>query len=65
MSETEEQYKVGDIIEHSIKGLGVVVSEIVDGAYGKNAIVIHWLHEGTNETVWKWAITIQPIKKVS
>ena len=64
MSETEEQYKTGDIIEHSIKGLGVVIDEFVDGAYGK-AIVIHWLREGTNETVWKWAITIQPIKKVS
>lgn len=65
MSETEEQYKTGDIIEHSIKGLGVVIDEFVDGAYGKNAIIIHWLHDGKHEIVWKWAITIQPIKKVS
>ena len=62
---TEQQYKVGDIIEHSIKGLGVVVEDIPDDAYGKNAIVIHWLDESKNEAVWKWAITHHFFKKVT
>ena len=58
-------YKVGDMLQHSIKGLGVVVHTYIDGAYHKNVVIVHWLNEGKEETVWQWAITVQPVERVS
>ena len=58
-------YKTGDILKHSIKGLGVVVNTFIDGAYYKNVVVVHWLNEGIEETVWQWAITVQPVVRVN
>ena len=58
-------YKTGDIIQHSTRGLGVVVHHFTDGAYYKNVVIVHWLNEGKEEIVWQWALTVQPVERVS
>jgi hypothetical protein len=57
-------YKTGDILQHSIMGLGVVVKTFVDGAYYKNVVIVHWLNEGKEETVWQWSLAVQPVVRV-
>jgi hypothetical protein len=65
MNKDSKIYDTGDIVEHSTRGLGVVVNTYVDGAYGRNVIVVHWMNEGKEEIVWQWAMTVQPVKRIS